>query len=132
MRQNQGPPDGAHTHLIDFPEALEVLFTRMDELKVVLGPAAAPEVDAVAATLRAGLAARQRGDVADGVGRIADAMERLAALAGRGDPAEGEAMRALAARFRQALGRGSVSEARAAADVMRARSGSVLHSRKDR
>src|SRR5213592_2880556 len=36
-----------HSHLITFPEALEALFSRMGELKVVLGPAAAPGVDEV-------------------------------------------------------------------------------------
>src|SRR5438132_681253 len=51
----------SHSHLIDFPEALEALFSRMGELKVVLGPAAAPGVDEVERHLRAGLAARERG-----------------------------------------------------------------------
>jgi hypothetical protein len=121
-----------HSHLIDFPEALEVLFGRIGELKVVLGPAAAPGVDEVERLLREGLAARERGDPAAAVARIAQAMDRLATLASAADPAEGALMRAMAERFGQALGRGAVGEARDAADVMRERSGSVVRPRKGR
>jgi hypothetical protein len=121
-----------HSHLIEFPEALEMLFARMGELKVVLGPAAAPEVDGVAELLREGLAARQRGELSVAVTRIGQAMERLAAVASRADAAEGAALRAVAEHFRHALARGAVGEAQEAAEVMRVRSGSVLHPRKDR
>ena len=122
-------PD-AHSHLIDFPEALHALFSRMGELKLVLGPAAAPGVDRVEQALREGLAARERGDVPIAVARIGAAMDRLAALAESADPAEGAMMRAVADHFRRALGRGSVGEAREAAEHMRERSGSVLHPRR--
>ena len=121
-----------HSHLLDFPEALETLFSRLGELKVVLGPAAAPGVDQVEADLRAALAARARGDVAAAVERIGGAMDRLARLASAGDPAEGAMMRALAAHFRQALVRGALGDAREAADVMRERSGSVVIPKKGR
>ena len=121
-----------HAHLLDFPEALEALFSRLGELKIVLGPAAAPGVDQVEADLRSALAARHRGDVAAAVERIGTAMDRLAALAGAGDPAEAAMMRALAAHFRQALVRGALGDAREAADVMRERSGSVLIPKKAR
>lgn len=120
----RGPVD--HSHLIDFPEALGALFSRLDELKTVLGPAAAPGVDEVKHLLREGLAARTRGNPASAVAQISQAMERLAALASQADPAEGAAMRGMAARFQQALGRGALGEAKEAADLMRARSGSVL------
>ena len=123
------PPRG-HGHLIDFPEAFEVLFGRIGELKVVLGAAAAPGVDEVERLLREGLAARERGDPAAAVGRIAQAMDRLATLASAADPAEGALMRAMAERFREALGRGAMGEAHEAADVMRERSGSVVRPRK--
>jgi hypothetical protein len=125
-------PAPPHSHLIPFPEALEMLHGRLKELKVVLGPGAAPEVDAVEASLRDGLAARDRGDVPGAISHLVQAMDRLAALAGRADPAEAAAMRMVADRFRQALGHGAVGEAREVADVMRVRSGSVLHPRKDR
>src|SRR5262245_19745296 len=121
-----------HSHLIDFPEALEALFSRMGELRLVLGPAAAPGVDEVERLLREGLAARERGDVPVAMGRIAQAMERLAALASTGDPTEGAVMRAMADRFRHALGHGTVGDARETAEAMRARSGAVLHPKKAR
>ena len=44
-----------HSHLVDFPEALEVLFSRLGELKAVLGPVAAPGLDQMEARLREGL-----------------------------------------------------------------------------
>ena len=73
--------DESHSHLIDFPEALEVLFSRLGELKVVLGPAAAAGVEEVGRHLRAGLAARERGDTPGAVTRIGRAMDLLAGLA---------------------------------------------------
>src|SRR5881409_3972143 len=109
----------SHSHLIDFPEALEALFTRMGELKLVLGPSAAPGVDEVERHLREGLAARERGDGPAALRSIGLAMDRLAALASQADPAEGAMMRALAEYFRGALGRGALGEAREAADAMR-------------
>lgn len=112
-----------HSHLIEFPEALEALFSRMGEMRAVLGPG----IDEVEALLRAGLAARERGDVPGAVAGIGRAMDRLAELATAHDPAEGEIMRAMAEHFRRALERGAVGEAREAADVMRERSGSVVH-----
>src|SRR2546426_4294313 len=121
-----------HSHLITFPEALEALFSRMGELKVVLGPAAAPGVDEVERLLRAGLAARERGDPGAAVAEITRAMDLLAGLAGHADRAEGAMMRAIAERFRQALARGALGEAKETADVMRARSGSVLAPKKPR
>lgn len=117
------PPAG-HSHLVDFPEALQTLFSRMGELEVVLGPASAAGVDQVSDELRAALAARERGDVGAAVALIGRAMDRLAALASGRDPAEGAMMRALAARFREALVRGTLGDARETADVMRERSGS--------
>jgi len=121
-----------HSHLIDFPEALEALFSRMGELRVVLGPAAAPGVDEVERDLREGLAARERGDVGTAVSRIGQAMDRLAALAAHVDPGESAMMRAVAEHFRRALGRGALGDAREAVDVMRERSGSVVRPRKGR
>ena len=121
-----------HSHLTDFPEALEALFARMGELKLVLGPAAAPGVDGVERHLREGLAARARGDLPAAVAKIARAMDLLAGLAGHADAAEGAMMRAVAERFRQALARGALGDARETADVMRERSGSVLAPKKPR
>jgi hypothetical protein len=134
MADDPRSPGGApppHSHLIDFPEALEALFSRMGELKLVLGPAAAPGVDEVERFLREGLAARERGDVGRAVTRIGQAMDRLAALAEHAvDPAEGTAMRAVAEQFRRALARGALGEAKETADVMREHSGGVLRPKK--
>ncbi|HZP41228.1 MAG TPA: hypothetical protein VFD84_06925 [Candidatus Binatia bacterium] len=127
---NHAPGGKPHTHLVEFPEALEALFARMGELTVVLGPAAAPRVDEVARLLREGLAARDRGDVPVAVARLGAAMDRLAALGSETDAAEGALMRAVAERFRHALAHGALGDARETADTMRARSGSVLHPKK--
>jgi len=126
------PDNPQHSHLIDFPEALEALFSRLGELKIVLGPAAAPGVDEVERHLREGLAARERGDLGAALAKLTHAMDLLAGLAGHADAVEGAMMRAIAERFRQALARGALGEARETADVMRARSGSVLTPKKPR
>ena len=124
------PRDASHSHLVEFPEALDVFVSRIGELKAMLPPAAAPGIDQVAETLREALAARDRGDVPIALRRVAEAMDRLAALGAAADPAEGALLRAMADRFRGAIGRGAVGEAREAAETMRERSGSVLHPRK--
>jgi len=121
-----------HSHLVEFPEALEVFFSRMGELKLVLGPAAAPGLDRMEARLREGLAARGRGDVGTAVAKIGEAIDLLAGLAAHADPAEAAMMRAVAEQFRQAIARGALGEAREHADVMRERSGSVLRPKKPR
>lgn len=121
-----------HSHLVDFPEALEVLFSRLGELKVVLGPVAAPGLDQMEARLREGLAARGRGDVGTAVVKIGQAMDLLAGLAAHADPAEAAMMRAVAEQFKQAIARGAIGEAREQADLMRERSGSVVRPKKPR
>src|ERR1700745_2035986 len=98
----------AHSHPIHFPDALEAALARIGELKVVLGPAAAPGVDEVERQLRAGLAAREHGDPGAAVAAVTRAMDLLAGLAGHSDAAEGAMMRAMAERFRQALARGAL------------------------
>ena len=118
--------DESHSHLIDFPEALEILFSRLGELKIVLGAGAADGVDEVGRYLREGLAARERGDTPAAVTHIGQAMDLLAGLATHADPAEGAMMRAMAEHFRRTLERGALGEAREAAEAMRQRSGSVL------
>jgi hypothetical protein len=102
----------------------------MGELKIVLGPAAAPGVEQVEQHLRAGLAAQERGDVGTAVERITRAMDLLAGLAAAADPAEGGMMRAVAEQFKQAVRRGALGDAKASADLMRERSGSVLRPKK--
>ena len=122
-RDDPAPP---HSHLIEFPEALEAFFSRIGELKIILGPRAAGGVDGLEALMREGLAARDRGDSATALSRISQAMSRLAELAGESDAAEAPMLRAMAEQFVTALGRGSLGDAKAAAEVMRARSGSTI------
>jgi hypothetical protein len=117
---------GPHSHLIEFPEALEAFFSRIGELKVVLGPRAAAGVDGLEALIREGLAARDRGDPGRATRHITQAMRRLAELAADSDAAEAPMLRAMAEQFAAALGRGALGDAKAAADVMRERSGSAV------
>ena len=123
-------PPGGHSPLVDFPEALEVFFTRMDELKRVVGPAHAAAVEQVGDTLREALASRARGDVPGAMSRIMQAMQRLSELVSGALPDEGPVMQAMAAQFQQAMARGAVGDAKQAAEVMRVRSGSTLHPKK--
>ena len=122
-RDDAAPP---HSHLIEFPEALEAFFSRIGELKVILGPRAAGGVDGLEALMQEGLAARDRGDSATALSRIGQAMSRLAELAGESDAAEAPMLRAMAEQFAMALRRGSLGDAKSAAEVMRARSGSTI------
>src|SRR5262249_52582524 len=120
-RDDAAPP---HSHLIEFPEALEAFFSRIGELKVILGPRAAGGVDGLEALIREGLAARDRGDPATAMMRIALAMSRLAELAGESDAAEAPMLRAMAEHFATALRRGSLGDPQAAPQEMRERPGS--------
>lgn len=123
---------GAHSHLIEFPEALEAFFTRVGELKVVLGAAAGPGVDRLEATIQSALAARDRGDVPGAIAGIVGAMELLAQLAERTPGVDAAPLRGMAAAFKQAMARGALGEAKAAAETMREESGSRLIPRKPR
>lgn len=125
-------PPGGHSHLISFPEALEIFFGRMNELKLLLDPKEAGNVGQVETLLREALSARGRGDFPAAVTKIGQAMDRLAGLASTGDPQEGAMMRAMAEHFRQALVRGAMGDAKEAAETMRQRSGSTITPRKDR
>jgi hypothetical protein len=131
MADDVGRPS-ADSRLVDFPEALETFLARVDELKIVFGPSAAPRVDQVAEALRAALAARACGDVRGMTAHVGQAMKQLSAIAAHVDSAEGGMMRAVAERFLQALGRGTLGEAKEAAEIMRDRSGSVLTPRPSR
>jgi len=123
---------GAHSHLIEFPEALEAFFTRVGELKVVLGASSGAGVDRLESVIQTALAARERGDVPGAIGGIVQAMELLADLAGATPGFDAAALRGMAASFKQALAHGAVGEAKATADVMREESGSRLIPKKPR
>ncbi|MFN8543916.1 MAG: hypothetical protein U0807_06910 [Candidatus Binatia bacterium] len=123
-------PRRPHSHRIQFPEALDAFFTRVNELKLAVGPKGAPGLGQVEAMLREALAARDRGDVPRALGRVFDAMERIAELVSADDAAEGAMMRGMAAQFRQALLQGAMGDAKGTAEVMRERSGAVITPRK--
>ena len=122
-RDDAAPP---HSHLIEFPEALEAFFSRVGELRAILGPRAAAGVDGLEALMQQGLAARERGDRAAAVGLVVQAMRRLAELAADSDAVEAPLLRGMAENFAAALERGALGDAKAAAEVMRERSGSTL------
>ena len=115
-----------HTHLIDFPEALEAFFSRVGELKHALGPKGAEQIGAIEAIIAEGLAARDRGDRATALDRIVVAMRRLAEAAADSGTPEGAMLRMMAERFRQAVGQADLSQAKDAAETMRVQSGSTL------
>ena len=121
-----------HSHLIEFPEALEAFFSRVGELQVLLGPGSTDGVKRLESLMQQGLAARARGDVPMATARIIQAMDLLAELASAAPGLDGQMLRAMAEHFRAALGRGHLGEAKAAADVMREQSGSRLIPKKPR
>ena len=126
MADQTRDPAAPHSHLIAFPEALEAFYTRVGELRVILGPRAAAGVDGLEALMRDGLAARTRGDHPTAVRRVVAAMRRLAELASASDAAEGPMLRAMAERFAAALEHGALGDAKTAAEVMREESGSTI------
>jgi hypothetical protein len=115
----------ADKHDTEIPVALERVVAQLRELEVVLGTDVAPVLDAVRTTLLSAMAARDRGDVPGAIVEIGQAMDRLAALADRLDPAEAVLMRALAANFRAALLRGDTGHAQRSASVMFEKSGAL-------
>ena len=112
-------------HDLEAPPVLEMLLTRLDEMKVVVGPAAAPRLEAVRDGLERALGLRARGDVAGAAAAIRGAMEELARIADHLDPLEGTLMRAAVQQFTAALTRGEHGEMERTADVMRERSGAT-------
>ena len=123
---------GGHSHLVEFPEALEAFFTRVGELKVVLGGPAAPGVDRLETLIQTALAARDRGDVPGAMRGIVAAMELLAELAGNTPGLDAGQLRGMAAMFKQAIAHGALGEAKTAAETMREESGSRLIPKKPR
>jgi hypothetical protein len=113
----------ADEHQPAIPLAIEQVVSRLSELAVVLGEVATPALAAVERQLLEAMAARDRGDMPAAIGDIGRAMDTLAALADRLDPAEALLMRTLAERFRSALVRGDQSSAKQVAATMFDRSG---------
>jgi hypothetical protein len=131
-RGKYGRPVAEHSHLIDFPEALEAFFSRVGELRHALGPKGAERIGAIEVLIAEGLAARDRGDATTALARIVEAMQRLAEAAADSGTPEAAMIRAMAERFRQAVGHADLSQAKDAAEVMRVQSGSTIHPKKPR
>jgi hypothetical protein len=110
-------------HDLEPPPVLEALVTRLDELAVVVGPAAAPRLGAVRDGLTRALALKASGDVPAAMQAIATAMRELADIAGALDPAEAGVMRAIASQFGAAMARGETVEMERTSELMRERSG---------
>lgn len=107
------------------PLAIDTVVSRLGELEVVFGPQAKGTIDAVRANLLEAIGARDRGDGHASIAKIGQAMDRLAGLADRLDPAEAVLMRTVAEQFRAALLRHDTAHARESADVMFQRSGAA-------
>jgi hypothetical protein len=110
-------------HDLEAPPVLEMLLARLDEIAVVVGPAAAPRLGAVRESLTRALALRAAGDVPAAMRAITAAMQELARIASALDPAEAAAMQAVAAHFGTAMARGEHAEMTRTSEVMRERSG---------
>jgi hypothetical protein len=107
------------------PLSIEAVVSRLQELEIVLGSEVRPSLERVRAALLQALAARDRGDQPETVRQVGLAMDELAALADRLDPAEAALMRAATETFRRALLQGDAAGARRTADVMFERSGAA-------
>jgi len=105
------------------PIAIEQVMARVSELEIVLGAPAQAVMPLVRARLTEAIAARDRGDPPGAIAKVGEAMDQLAALADRLDPAEAMLMRALSQRFRSALLRGDQASAHEAAGTMFEKSG---------
>jgi hypothetical protein len=110
-------------HQPPIPSAIEQVVSRLSELETVLGEPARAVVPMVRGRLIEAMALRDRGDVVGALTRVGLAMDELAGLAERLDPAEAVLMRALAQQFRSALIRGDTTSAKQAAGTMFEKSG---------
>ena len=95
------------------------------ELEIVIGEKARPVVAEVRAEIEQVVARRLSGDLAGALGLIRRAMERLAALGSQLDRDEGAMMRAIAARFSEALSANDRATAKETVGLMRRRAGDL-------
>lgn len=113
----------AREDLLLAPESLEALIAGFGDLETALGPQAAGGLAAIKAQLQRAVAARKDGRSEEAVGEVLQAMQGLAQLASSLDPAEAQAMQALAANFQSAMRSGQAAHAAESVDSMRKRSG---------
>jgi hypothetical protein len=110
-------------HQPAIPRAIEQVVSRLAELEIVFGEPARTAIPVVRSRLLDAMAARDRGDPNAALAHMSHAMDELARLADRLDPEEAMLMRAVAERFRTALGRGDRAGAQQAAATMFEQSG---------
>jgi hypothetical protein len=103
--------------------ALEGLVAGLEELRVVLGPQVGPTLEAIRDRLLRAVAARDGGDRVAAARQVGEAMQQLAGLGDRLDPAEGAMMRALASAFQGGLQRGDREVIERSLDVIQSRAG---------
>jgi hypothetical protein len=104
-------------------DSLLKLAEGLRELEVTIGPQARPVIAAVRQRLDEAAAYRAKGNVPAAFQAIREAMARLAALAGKLDPAEGMLMNTVAERFATALNLGDTGVAKEAVNFIRHRAG---------
>ncbi len=102
---------------------LERLILGIDELKVVLGPDVAPQVEHVKEWLVRALLARDRGDRPASLQAMASAMAELARLGDGLDSAEGAMMRAVSAAFVGGLAREDREAVESSLSVIQSKAG---------
>lgn len=115
----------AREDLLLAPESLEALIAGFDELGTALGPQAAAGLGGIKVQLERAVQLRQDGRQDEAVAEILAAMQGLAQLAVSLDPAEAQAMQAIAANFQSAMLGGKPAHAAESVDSMRKKSGAV-------
>lgn len=115
----------AREDLLLAPESLEALIAGFADLQTALGPGAAAGLAGIQGRLEHAVSLRKDGRVQEAVQEILVAMQSLAELAGSLDPAEAQAMQALAGSFQSALQAGQAAHAADSVDSMRKKSGAV-------
>ncbi len=113
----------AREDLLLAPESLEALIAGFGDLATALGPHAGAGLGRIKARLEQAVSMRGDGRVEEAVGQVLTAMQELAQLATTLDPAEAQAMQALASTFQSALRGGKPANAAESVDAMRERSG---------
>ena len=95
----------------------------LGELEVTIGPAARPVVAEIRTRLAEATARQKNGDTPGAISIIRGAMQQLASLAARLDPAEAELMRMLSEHFSNALRIGDKHTAKSSVNIMRHKAG---------
>lgn len=113
----------ADEHQPPVPLALEQVVKGLGELEIVIGANARGTIAKVRAGLIEAMAARDHGNPVEALRLIGEAMDELATLANQLDPNEAMMMRIVSDRFRTALLRGDMPEAKQGMDVMFDRAG---------